>query len=121
MVGNAADPEQVREAEEDVRLTRAQEIADIQAILATPGGRRTLWRWLDGAHVTRPVWHADAARRDYQAGSREYALAILDEIKEASFDSWLLMQKEARQRELARGQKKRHKAKDKPEKEDEHE
>jgi hypothetical protein len=92
---NAADPEQVKEAAIRERHGRELELEDLKGILATPQGRRFVWRLLEEARVFNSVWH-NSALIHYNAGKQDFGHLILADVMEASSDALTLMMRENR-------------------------
>lgn len=98
LVGNAADKEQVRRAGRKVRDQRAEELADLRAVLRLPEGRRVLTRWIDRLRPQDRLWEPSALLQ-YKAGQHDVAVMLLNEIDEADPDAQLVMRTEARGRQ----------------------
>src|SRR3990167_60975 len=82
LVRNAADPEQVREAGKTQQTKRQGELEDLRAVLATPHGRRLLWRLLSHCGAFESVWHPSALIH-YNAGKQDVGHFLIGEITEA--------------------------------------
>lgn len=94
-VKNAANQEQVQQAEGKVRKTREQELIDIKWILSEPIGRRFLWRYLDICGVFRSSF-TQSSETFFLEGQRNIGLKILADINEAHPEAYLLMMKESK-------------------------
>jgi hypothetical protein len=93
---NAADKRQVRHAERREKDRRAQELADLKALLDEPAFRRFAWRLMGfcawGENPARP--RGDETHQII--GMQNVARYLISEIGEAGgIDAWLLMQREA--------------------------
>lgn len=73
---------------------RAQEIEDVQAVMATPAGRRFLHRLLDRGRVFRPCFSGNSATF-WNEGRRELALEFFSDIVTHAGADYLLMMQEA--------------------------
>ncbi len=96
LVGNAADSKQVRNAGRKERDRRGQELSDLSAVLATPAGRRVLWRLLGECRVFETPTHTRGDMTHQNIGRGDVGRFLIAEINEASDDAWLTMQQEAR-------------------------
>lgn len=94
---NAADPEQVKEAGRREKELLKRWRADVSFILSTPEGRRFFWGMLEKAGVYRSVWEP-SAKIHFNAGQQDFGHWLLAEATAADADSYLLMQREAIQR-----------------------
>ena len=94
LVGNAGDKKQVEEAAGKERRGRMREIDDIKAILATPQGRRFLWRMMGFCGITESVFTGKNASTHYRAGKQDVGHFVLGEIVEAAPERYLEMMKE---------------------------
>lgn len=71
LVKNAADSKQVRHAGRKERDRADRERADVRAVLATPHGKRFIWRLLCHSQMFASIWHpsalihANAGRHDF--------------------------------------------------------
>ena len=95
LVRNAADPEQVRRAKDAVTFSHDDEVADLQAVLATMSGRRLLWRILGKSGFQRGSFSPDALTMAFQEGERNVALWLQAEIEGADSSAFLVMIREA--------------------------
>jgi hypothetical protein len=94
MVRSASDPEQVQNARVDEKVRRANELADMRAVLSTRAGRNVLWRQLSqcGLFETITVQSSEIYVR---SGRRDAGLALIAEITTADPEAYILMQREA--------------------------
>lgn len=77
---------------------RRQELQDLRALLATPEGRRVLWRVLEFADLYHCEAEADQRADHARRGRRKVGVWLLQEIAAADPERWLLMQREAMER-----------------------
>lgn len=77
---------------------RRQELADLRALLATPEGRRVLWRCLEFTDLYHCAAEADERADHARRGQRKVGVWLLQEIAAADPERWLLMQREAHER-----------------------
>lgn len=94
-VKNAANQEQVQQAEGKVRKTREGELLDMKWILSEPMGRRFLWRYLDICGVFRSSF-TGSSDTFFREGERNIGLKLLADINESHPEAYLLMMKEAK-------------------------
>lgn len=97
LVANAADAEQVKRAGRKTRDRRADELADLRAVLATPAGRRVLWRVLEHCRVFESVW-SEGAQIHANAGRQDVGHFVMAEIEQADDEAIFRLMVEARQR-----------------------
>lgn len=98
-VKNAADVEQVKHAKEKQVSRREREINDMAFILNTAQGRRLLWRYLEICGVFKSSF-TGSSETFYLEGQRNVGLKILADITETSPEAYMLMMKEAKNREV---------------------
>jgi len=96
LVGNAADPEQVKEADSKAKRGRERELDDVHFILRHPEGRRFVWRYLEECGVYKTSFTESNKHTFFLEGIRNVGLKLLTDINEASPESLLLMMKEAK-------------------------
>jgi hypothetical protein len=77
VVRNAANPQQVEDAEQLVSDREHREIKDFIAVSSTPEGSRLLWRFLEEGSIFTTVWQENHAGMAYKEGQRNMALRIL--------------------------------------------
>lgn len=89
---DTGDEAQVKERKTKTQLQRERELADLQAILATRGGRAFFARMLDhwGLYVN-PV-PADTNRMYFNAGVRQAAIDLRNELREADKNAYRTME-----------------------------
>jgi hypothetical protein len=93
------DSEAARERE----LIAAQQAEDLREIMASPAGRRLMWRLLDRAGLYR-LSHAGEATHQtaFAEGARNFGLALLDELTAHCHTSYLQMVAETHERQHRR-------------------
>jgi len=97
-VKNAADADQVKEAGRREKFRARQECDDLRAVLATPFGRRLVWKYLEAcgvfsqSHVTGEAPLATA----FNEGRRSIGLRLFDEVTRHDPGAYAVMVKEAR-------------------------
>ena len=98
LVGNAADPRQVRKADRVQVSADERQRADLTSVLDSVQGRRVLWNLFEFTGVLQLSYAvgADAATTAYFEGRRSVGLAILSRINEIDPMAYGLMAKEAR-------------------------
>lgn len=94
MVRSASDPDQVKNARVDEKVRRANELADMRAVLSTPEGRRVLWRQLSQCGLFESIT-VQSSEIYVRSGRRDAGLALIAEITTADPEAYLLMQREA--------------------------
>ena len=100
LVKNAADPKQVERAGHKQRYNRKMELEDVRDILETPAGRRTFWRYLTECRVFGSVFNNSGSMTYFNEGRRDVGLKIMADITEANDEAYLLMMREAKDREF---------------------
>lgn len=95
-VRNAADRDQVKEAEGKERRGRERELNDLRVVLATVQGRRFVWRYLTVCGIFQTSVGQEPHQTYYNEGKREVGLRFLDDINESDPDAYLLMLKESK-------------------------
>lgn len=97
-VKNAADEDQVKEAEVKVKHGRDLELNDIRFVLGTVQGRRMLWRYLAACGVYKSSFTGNS-QTFFLEGQRNIGLLLLADIQDASPEGYLLMMQEAKKNE----------------------
>lgn len=97
-MGNAADPQQVKEAEIKERFNAKSELKDLAAILELPHGRRFLWRVLEKANVFNAGF-AEPGQLMFREGKRDLGVWLMSEIVSANPDALINMMKEGKKDE----------------------
>jgi len=102
LVGNAADPEQVRRAGERSLSFRQQELNDLAYVLSSRQGRRFLWRQLCEAGVFKSSFHQSGSVVYFNEGRREVGLKLLADLTEVDPSMYHQMAQEAKLDEVKR-------------------
>lgn len=71
---------------------RERELDDTRHVMASPNGRRLMWRLLARARIFHDIGPASADRHNYESGTRGYGLFIYNELKEADRDAFAKME-----------------------------
>jgi hypothetical protein len=82
-VFNAADESKVKEAEQEGKNTRDQEIEDIKVLMSTPQGVRFFRRVMTMGHVFSTSFTGNS-RTYFNEGMRNMSLIIFNDICEAT-------------------------------------
>lgn len=96
LVGNAADPEQVKRAGEKQQSLRDKELNDLRVVLSTDAGRRFLWRVIGICAPMKNSFHQESHVMAFNVGMAEVGRIVLDDAMEASLEQFLLMFREGR-------------------------
>lgn len=107
-VTNAANPAQTKAAGKVERRQRDLELGDLAMVLATPEGRRTLWRVLIQCRVHETVYPVNllegenpTLRLAYNSGRQDLGHFLEAEIVEADEEGLFRMMREAKARAQA--------------------
>lgn len=96
LVGNAADPKQVRRANQAERLRQQRELDDLRHVMGTRQGRRFVWRQLSAAGVFRLSFtYAEPETTIFNEGRRSMGLNLMAEIHQLDPAHYLTMANEA--------------------------
>lgn len=98
LVKNASDENQVKRADLKQRLRTTNEHEDMRAVLATPQGRRMLWRLLEHCKVFESIWHPSALIH-HNSGRQDVGHYIMAKIAEADEARLFQMMQEAKSAE----------------------
>jgi hypothetical protein len=82
-VRNASDPQQVKAAGKRAAWARRQELEDVRAVLALPGGRRLIWRLLERCRVFESIAAPTAETTYYNAGQQDVGHFLMAEVAAA--------------------------------------
>lgn len=93
LVKNAADENQVREAEKKEKLEQDLAVSDLKFLLATAQFRRFVWRYLGFCRVFHQVFTGNS-ETFFNDGKRVVGLKLLDEVTTVSPDAYMQMLKE---------------------------
>lgn len=94
-VKNAADREQVKNAERKARWSREDEVADVKALLKLPEGRRFFWRYLSECSVFKTSFTGNS-QTFFNEGERNVGLKLMADINEADPEAYIVMLREAK-------------------------
>jgi len=96
LVGNAADPKQVKSAKRIEQARSDRERADLQTVLGSEQGRREYWKQLSEAGLYRLSYvHGDSHATAFNEGRRNQGLALLLRIQQLDPTMLYRMAKEA--------------------------
>lgn len=95
---NAADPEQVNVAAQKSKSARERELNDMREILATPAGRRFIWRYMGDCGLFSLSFTGNSTTF-FNEGMRNIGLKLLTDVTEARPEAYLEMALEAKKRE----------------------
>lgn len=98
-VGNAGDLDQVRKAGKLEAFAHTRRISGWSFYLSTPIGRELAWNLLKDCNVFQSIVAQSSVVIYANAGRHDWGLQMMAEMIEASEDHYLLMQKEAMQRD----------------------
>jgi hypothetical protein len=96
LVRNAADAQQVEEANQKVESKNDQRLNDIREVLNTRRGRRFFWRYLEICGVYKTS-NADQHQIFFNEGMRNIGLQLLADLNEAAPEVYLVMLREAQE------------------------
>jgi hypothetical protein len=94
LVGNAADKEQVKQAEGKERRGRMREEDDIRSVLSGVQGRRVLWRIMERCGINSTPIGDNDARTNFNCGKQDIGHFVLGEIVEVAPERYLEMMQE---------------------------
>jgi len=86
-----SDPKTVRKGKKKYRQKRLDDIADLEAVMETPQGRRVLWRILDQSKLLASNMFTGDNTTFYNLGQRETGLWLYKEIMTANPKQFLSM------------------------------
>lgn len=98
MSQNAADKSQVKKADDREKFTRRRDLLDVRDILATPCGRRFIWRYLSICGVFKLSFTGNS-ETFFNEGQRNVGLRLMTDVMDADPTAYVLMQKEAKEEE----------------------
>lgn len=96
---NAADKLRVKQEERLARRRRERYIEALRLQMSTEGGRLVLWETLSRAGVYSSCFDTQSLRMAAMAGQQAFGQQLLADIVEANEDLYVLMSREARQRQ----------------------
>ena len=92
-VKNAADPKQIKEAEEKVKVAEHNQDADMLFLLQTEQGQRVFWDLLSFCGVYRSSFNHSGSITNYNEGMRSVGLKLLADITKSAPDILIGMMK----------------------------
>lgn len=95
LVRNGADDRQVQDGGRREKSIRERELEDVRAILASPQGRRFMWRYLAICGVFRSSW-TPSAEIHFNEGRRDIGLHLLADVNDADPEAYVRMMQEAK-------------------------
>lgn len=90
---NAASSKQVEASAKRIRNIEQQQKDDMRTILATPEGRRFLWRLLGHCRINQSVFEPNS-KMAYNSGMQDVGHFVLGEIVSARAEAYLQMMQE---------------------------
>lgn len=106
MAYDAANPEDVKRREAELRRERREEEADLARVLEDPWGRRAIYRILATCRLFAlsydPGLPKDQQHPEFYDGVRNVGLQLLEAVHRSDPDAWVRMQNEARELEAKR-------------------
>lgn len=96
---NAADAGQVNEAGHKEKRGRDLELADVRFLLASPQGRRFIWRYLETCGMNKISFTGDPNWAVFNEGGRNVGLKLQADINEAEPEAYIKMLAEAKKGE----------------------
>ena len=95
LVGNAADPEQVRKAASKEDRKRHDELNDLRVVLNSKEGRRFLFRLVNElCHYDTNDFNNSGSLTYFNLGERNIGRVVKSDAIEASLEAFQLMEKE---------------------------
>lgn len=95
LVKNAADPQQIKEAEAKTKWNRETELTDIKFLLSIPQGRRFVWRLINMiCHYDAISAHNSGSMTYLLEGERSVGKIIKADCYEADLEMYHVMEKE---------------------------
>lgn len=102
LVQNAADEKQVKAAEEALRLKEFKEADVWKKVLGTADGRKLVRNILSLCRLEESSVEGESVHRTYfNEGVRAVGIALKEKVKDADFESYLLMLREEHEEENA--------------------
>jgi hypothetical protein len=83
LVGNAADPEQVRTGRHREKTAQQQYLDDLRELASTPAGERFITRLLADAGVFRLSHGPDSVATAFREGERNAGLKLMNALVQA--------------------------------------
>lgn len=100
MQRNAADAEQIKQAEKKAKLKRDAELKDLNTILASIEGRRFYWKLMAFCRINESSFHPSGSQMYFFEGTRNVGLKLLADLHDANPEAYVTMMKEAEGRKL---------------------
>ena len=82
-------------ADLEQRLGREREVNDLKSVMASPGGRRFMWRLLEKAGIFKSSMTGNS-QTFFLEGQRNIGLFLLAQVNEHCLDEYVLMLTENR-------------------------
>lgn len=95
LVGNAADPAQVKDAARKERRAETQQLDDLRQVVSSRSGRRFLWGLLCDVRLFESECHAEVHRQYFTAGERNVGCRLLARINDLDPALYHIMAQEA--------------------------
>ena len=96
-VGNASDEEQVKKADKKVRRREDIDVEDVKYIMATPQGRRFVWKYLSICGVFGLSFSGESTHETaFKEGQRLVGNTLLGDINTACPDAYFQMIEESK-------------------------
>lgn len=92
LITNAADPQQLKDAQISEQDRRSLEDKDIAEVLNLPAGKRVFWRLLEDCHLFGTVFDTDPLEMARLAGQQEIAHTWRTRIDQAIPGAFLKLQ-----------------------------
>lgn len=89
----------------DAKLQRERELDDIKMVLASPQGRRFVYRLVAECRPFSSVMDQSTARVHYNAGKQDFGHFILSEVAQAQPDAFVQLVQEAQRDATQKGDK----------------
>jgi len=94
-VNNAANQDQIKNAEIKSKLNQDQVDADLRFLLSTDQGRRYIWRVLEVCGIYKSSF-TGSSETFFLEGQRNVGLKLLSDIMRVDPDSYIKMYKQSR-------------------------
>lgn len=93
MMSNAADPQQIADAEAKAKRKIRIEDEDLRAVMSTAQGRRFLWRLLEQTGIYK-LSYTGNSETFFNEGQRNIGLKLLAEMHRVDPEHYILMTQE---------------------------
>ena len=94
---DSSDEKRGRKSAKREKLARLQKQADLKAVLASPAGRRFMWRLLGDTGIFARIFHENPSVVAYREGRRSLGIDLLDELQYEFHEEYFTMEREALQ------------------------